>query len=192
MKKRIFWKFFAGFFTLSLLLAAAFYFPTLREAKSLYLQLQQDKLRTVGDVFAAELAARWQESDPGSRQRWIVEKGRQSRTRLTLVDPRGKVLADSEKDPAGMQNHSDRPEIAAALAGQARSELRFSFTLRENMLYFALPLKRAGGTVAVLRLSLFVRDLDGLKRSVEEAIEIGDRTGRLEVHPGELLRMALD
>jgi two-component system phosphate regulon sensor histidine kinase PhoR len=160
MKKRIFWKFFASFFTLSLLLAAAFYFPTLREAKSLYLQLQQDKLRTLGDVFNAELAARWQESDPGSRQRWIVEKGRQSRTRLTLVDPRGKVLADSEKDPGQMQNHSDRPEIAAALAGHARSELRFSFTLRENMMYFALPLKRAGETVAVLRLSLFVRDLD--------------------------------
>ena len=160
MKKRIFWKFFASFFIMSLLLAASFYFPTLGEVKSLYLQLQQDKLSTLGDLLHAELTPLWQELDPGSLQQWIREKGRQTRTRLTLVDPRGKVLADSEKDPRLMQNHSDRPEVAAALAGHARAEFRFSFTLREKMMYYALPLKRAGATVAVLRLSLFVRDLD--------------------------------
>ncbi len=130
------------------------------EAKFLYLQLQQDKLRTLGDLLQAELTAIWPESETLSLQGWIKEKARHTRTRLTLIDPQGNVLADSEKDPAQMQNHSDRPEIAAALAGHPRSELRFSFTLRQNMMYFALPLKLAGKTVAVLRLSLFVRDLD--------------------------------
>jgi hypothetical protein len=45
MKKRIFWKFFAGFFAMGLFLAASFYFLTLGDVRSLYLQLQQDKLR---------------------------------------------------------------------------------------------------------------------------------------------------
>jgi two-component system phosphate regulon sensor histidine kinase PhoR len=162
MKKRIFWKFFAGFFAMGLVLAASFYFLTLGDVRSMYLQLQQDKLRSLGNAFAAELTAHWREWDPGTLQSWITDKGRRTLTRLTLVDRKGDVLADSEMDPARMQNHSDRPEIAAALAGQARSEFRFSFTLRQNMMYFAMPLKRAGETVAVLRLSLFVSNLDSM------------------------------
>ena len=160
MKKRIFWKFFAGFAAMGLLLGVSFYFAAVGETKSLYLQLQQDKLHTLADVLQAELTELWPQSDPLSLQRWILEKARHTHTRLTLIDPRGIVLADSEKDPARMQNHSDRPEIAAAQAGHPRSEFRFSFTLRQNMMYFAQPLKRAGKTVAVLRLSLFVSDLD--------------------------------
>ena len=162
MKKRIFWKFFAGFFAMGLVLAASFYSLTLGDVRSLYLQLQQDKLLSLGNAFDAELSAHWREWDPGTLQRWITDKGRRTQTRLTLVDRKGVVLADSEMDPARMQNHSDRPEIAAALAGRARSEFRFSFTLRQNMMYFAMPLKRAGETAAVLRLSLFVRDLDSV------------------------------
>ncbi len=160
MKKRIFWKFFAGFIAMGLLLGVSFYFAAVGEAKSLYLQLQQDKLHTLGDLLQAELTALWPQAEPPSLQHWILEKARPARTRLTLIDPQGNVLADSEKDPARMENHSDRPEIAAAQAGQPRSELRFSFTLRQNMMYFALPLKLSGKLVAVLRLSLFVRDLD--------------------------------
>ncbi len=162
MKKKIFWKFFAGFFAMGLVLAASFYFLTLGDVRSLYLQLQQDKLHSLGSAFDAELTAHWREWDPGTLQGWISDKGRRTQTRLTLVDRKGVVLADSEMDPARMQNHSDRPEIAAALAGQARSEFRFSFTLRQSMMYFAMPLKRGGETVAVLRLSLFVRDLDSV------------------------------
>jgi two-component system phosphate regulon sensor histidine kinase PhoR len=160
MKKRIFWKFLAGFIAMGLLLGVSFYFAAVGEAKSLYLQLQQDKLRTLGDVLQAELTELWPQAEPPSLQRWILEKARQAQTRLTLIDPRGVVLADSEEDPAQMQNHSDRPEIAAALAGHPRTEFRFSYTLRQNMMYFALPLKQAGKTVAVLRLSLFAWNLD--------------------------------
>ena len=80
--------------------------------------------------------------------------------RFTVIDAHGRVLADSQKDPAGMQNHADRPEVAAALSGRSSSETHFSFTLRERMLYHALPLKSGGTTVAVLRLSLFIRDID--------------------------------
>ncbi len=162
MKKRIFWKFFAGFFVMGLVLAASFYSLTLGDMRSLYLQLQQDKLRSLGNAFDAELTAHWREWDSMTLQRWITDKGRRTQTRLTLVDWKGVVLADSEMDPARMQNHSDRPEIAAALAGQARSEFHFSFTLGQNMMYFAMPLKSGGETVAVLRLSLFVRDLDSV------------------------------
>src|SRR5690242_21907013 len=38
--------------------------------------------------------------------------------RATIIDPQGKVLADSEADPATMENHSHRTEFVAALHGE--------------------------------------------------------------------------
>ncbi len=58
--------------------------------------------------------------------------------RVTLVTREGVVLADSHSEPAAMDNHADRPEIAAAFAdGYGRSE-RFSDTRDEDLTYVAV------------------------------------------------------
>ncbi|MCD8211666.1 MAG: ATP-binding protein [Oscillospiraceae bacterium] len=60
--------------------------------------------------------------------------------RVTWVDTDGTVLYDSEADPAEMQNHLDREEIAEAMEkGQGESS-RWSETLLEYNLYSALRL----------------------------------------------------
>jgi len=160
MKKRIFWKFFAGFFLFSVFLSLAFYFIVVGQARTFYLQTQRESLAQMGGLLRAELAAAWPFADEATLNSFIKEKGGQSRVRLTVIDLRGRVLADSQKDPAAMQNHADRPEIAAALSGRSSSETHFSFTLRERMLYQALPLQINGSTVAALRLSQFIRNID--------------------------------
>lgn len=160
MKRRIFWKFFAGFFAMSLFLALAFYFLILGQVQSFYVKTYEEHLQKLGTLLSAELTAVWPAMDSNAVDRFIKAKGRQAQTRLTLIDRQGKVLADSQKDPRLMQNHSDRPEIATALSGRARSEIHYSFTLKENMLYFAMPLQINGKTVAALRLSLFFKDIE--------------------------------
>ena len=47
-------------------------------------------------------------------QRIVVQIGRESGSRITLVAPDGRVLADSAEDPALMDNHASRPELMAA------------------------------------------------------------------------------
>ena len=42
--------------------------------------------------------------------------------RFTLIDPEGKVLADSDQDPRQMENHLMRPEVQAALNEGVRVE----------------------------------------------------------------------
>ncbi|MDY3992467.1 MAG: ATP-binding protein [Evtepia sp.] len=60
--------------------------------------------------------------------------------RLTWVDADGTVLYDSAADPAAMENHLDREEIAQALrTGEGRSE-HLSSTVLEKTLYYALRL----------------------------------------------------
>ncbi len=74
---------------------------------------------------------------------WIVEfadTGSEDRTarRVTLITRDGVVLADSHSDPAAMDNHADRPEIAAAFrTGYGRSQ-RFSDTHGEELTYVAV------------------------------------------------------
>ncbi len=160
MKKKIFWKFFAGSFMLSLFLSLAFYALVVGQARAFYLQSKQEALAQLGGLVSAELAADWPPADEGALDAFIKEKGRQARVRFTVIDAQGRVLADSQRDPAGMQNHADRPEVAAALSGRPSSETHFSFTLRERMLYHALPLQVGGTTVAALRMSQFISDID--------------------------------
>ncbi|MFU8855921.1 MAG: ATP-binding protein [Deferrisomatales bacterium] len=69
----------------------------------------------------------------------VRRRGAAGGFRLTVVDRDGTVLADSELDPSGMENHAGRPEIAAALAGTRGAGVRRSPTLGVDMLYVALP-----------------------------------------------------
>lgn len=71
--------------------------------------------------------------------------------RVTLVAEDGIVLADSHDNPRAMDNHQDRPEIAAAFTdGYGRSQ-RFSDTRGEDLTYVAVRLPWSPDTV--LRVS---------------------------------------
>lgn len=61
--------------------------------------------------------------------------------RATIIDRSGQVLADSEADPATMENHAQRPEVAAALKGSFGEATRTSKTVGIDFLYTAAPTK---------------------------------------------------
>ena len=67
--------------------------------------------------------------------------------RVTVVAEDGIVLADSHDDPRTMDNHRDRPEISAALAGGYGRSQRFSDTRGEDLTYVAVRLPWSEGTV---------------------------------------------
>ena len=74
-----------------------------------------------------------------------AQEGQAAGARATVIDPTGKVLADSEADPATMENHAQRKEFVAALAGQVGVEERRSKTLDIPFFYVAAPV--SGGAV---------------------------------------------
>jgi two-component system phosphate regulon sensor histidine kinase PhoR len=76
--------------------------------------------------------------------------------RATVIDSSGKVLADSEADPATMENHSGRPEFVQALQGQVGTATRSSRTVGVDFLYEAVPIP--GGAVRLAHPLSAVRD----------------------------------
>jgi len=71
----------------------------------------------------------------------ITSLGSASGARLTVIRIDGVVLADSEHDPATMENHAtpSRPEVLAAIRGSVGSAQRLSETLKKPFLYVAIP-----------------------------------------------------
>jgi two-component system phosphate regulon sensor histidine kinase PhoR len=74
-------------------------------------------------------------------------------SRITLIMPSGKVLADSHENPNRMDNHALRPEIKDALAGRIGQSTRYSFSLNTDMTYLAIPVVDKGTVVGVVRIA---------------------------------------
>lgn len=68
------------------------------------------------------------------------EVGNLTDTRITLADAEGNVLFDSEKNPAELENHSNRPEFIQAVKNGYGELVRFSDTFSKQTFYCALRL----------------------------------------------------
>jgi two-component system, OmpR family, phosphate regulon sensor histidine kinase PhoR len=90
-----------------------------------------------------------------------AQEGHSAGARVTIIDPTGRVLADSESNPATMENHATRPEFIAALAGNVGSNERRSATVGIPFLYIAVPV--SGGAV---RLAYPLSDVEAVSAKV--------------------------
>ncbi len=95
--------------------------------------------------------------------------------RCTIVGPDGTVLADSQEDPAVMDNHGDRPEIREALRGGWGSASRHSDTLGVDMMYVALavPESATSGAALCMRLSRPLTSVAQQYQSLWAAVLVG-------------------
>ena len=77
-----------------------------------------------------------------------------SELRLTIIAADGKVLGDSREDPASMENHRERREVAGALEQGEGRDIRKSATLGLRQMYLARSRTLPDGRVVVLRASV--------------------------------------
>jgi len=115
-------------------------------------------------------------NNPGYLDKLSKELGPRIKSRITIIDLKGKVLADSEipsHQTALLENHLNRPEVIKALNGQIGEEIRYSSTLRIDMLYLAVPLKDNAAFTGVLRLALPLTSVQKVLFSARKTIIIG-------------------
>jgi two-component system phosphate regulon sensor histidine kinase PhoR len=73
--------------------------------------------------------------------------------RLTVIAPDGRVLAESSKPSAELENHADRPEFRAALTDGVGRSIRSSDTVGQQLLYVAWRQER-DGDVRIVRTAM--------------------------------------
>lgn len=96
--------------------------------------------------------------------------------RLTIINPEGKVLAESEKSDqeiSHMESHRNRPEVAKALNGEIGVDTRYSSTLKINMMYVALPLKDKSEIIGTLRLALPLENVQTTLFEIRKTVFVG-------------------
>ncbi len=80
--------------------------------------------------------------------------------RITIIQIDGIVIADSDKNYLDMENHIDRPEIIQAINEKVGSSIRYSNTLKLNMLYVAVPIKNNEKVIGVYRISVRLSEIN--------------------------------
>ena len=104
-----------------------------------------------------------------SLEKKVPEIAKKLNVRVTLIDPAGGVITDSQADGKKMDNHLERPEIQQAKKeGQGKAS-RFSVTRQESMLYVALPIKEKAEIKGYIRLA---RPLVEVKKSLEHLYQV--------------------
>jgi len=114
----------------------------------------------------------------------IPEIAKQSKMRVTLVDPSGWVISDSQANKEKMDNHLNRPEIQQAITTGSGKAARFSVTLQQNMLYVALPVKENAVIKGYIRLA---RPLTEVRESLDHLYHVMLLSAFIIVLPSLLL-----
>lgn len=170
MKRSIFLKTFGGYLLIIVLLVFLILVTAFGFIGRRFLDNQASAQEKLARALEPAVLDYLNRNAPAEMEVFFQKFEKQTQVRLTLIRPDGMVLADSQENSARMENHRFRPEVVQALEGRLGRSLRFSDTLRTDMLYIALSIVKDGQVVAVLRVSTFVRDINvtqaGLKRRI--------------------------
>ena len=154
-KNRLFWKFGIVGLLLLLLVVLVLDAYVVKALRGEYLEAAFSQLEAISRLALEKTPA--SSKLPGLTEwiHWISRSG----MRATLVANDGTVIVDSSRDSAGMENHLDRPEIRAALSAGTGRAVRYSATLKSDLVYFAQKFELDGAPF-IMRISLPVYRLD--------------------------------
>jgi two-component system phosphate regulon sensor histidine kinase PhoR len=160
MKRSIFIKSFSGYLLIIIALTVLVSILSYKAIKDFHLDTLSRDLAHLGSSLRMRVFSFFEDERFDEMDAFVKEFGKSINTRITVVDREGVVLADSDEDPKSMVNHRFRPEIAAAFEGKVGESLRFSNTVKEDMLYVGLPMERNGEIRGVLRVSLYLKGIN--------------------------------
>jgi len=159
-RKRLFWKIYPAYLTISLVSVVVLLLISRFTFRTFYYQEKAQNLLEKAYLIEGEVSKLIVQNHLDHIQSTIDQMDKKSNTRLTVILPNGKVIADSKKNKEFMDNHKDRPELKAALKGEVGMINRFSKTLKEDHLYQAIPLYGPKNQlIGVLRSSASIENL---------------------------------
>lgn len=160
MKRSIFLKIFAGYAIVIAAMVVLTLLLSLRTVRNHHMDMQQSNLRFIARGLEPTFSRALREGSSQMLDSLAKHLGPVTNSRITVIERAGIVLADSWRDPAEMDNHGTRPEIMTAFGGGSGASLRYSATVRADMLYVAVPLEGGEGGPNVLRVSMRLDSID--------------------------------
>jgi len=129
-------------------------------------EIVKERLETTARVMAGELPG----VPKSSLENWARAAGERAKARVTLINPSGVVLADSQHDPETTENHAGRPEIREAVSAGIGTSIRHSAPLDRDLYYLAISFTYQNQPSFVLRLAVPLADVEESVRAVRGRI----------------------
>jgi two-component system phosphate regulon sensor histidine kinase PhoR len=162
MKTGLFTKFLVAFVATGILVAAAAGFLIERQLKSGLIRWIEDEMTAEANIIALmpmeEIATH------------AVELAERSRSRLTLIDAAGRVIADTDRRDVDMDSHLNRSEIQEARLKGNGASVRYSHSLKMDMLYVAFLLGDQKQPKGYIRLSRSLQEVTGPINQLRQTI----------------------
>lgn len=129
--------------------------------KNTYMKLKEEQLHQTAQLALHALELNRPESNDGLQEK-VRELSSGLTSRITIIDRKGNVLADSEEAPEEMENHQDRPEVKEVNERGKNSGMavRYSNTLGYSMMYIAVPVKDGEQTAGAVRVALSLQSIE--------------------------------
>ncbi len=126
----------------------------------------QDKLHSQAILIASMNRDNLQEPDTERMKTLAQEVSKEIGSRITIINPEGKVLVDSDENAETMENHRFRAEIVKAYKEGMGVSTRFSSTLNTEMLYVAVPVYLEDKPVGSVRVALPLTEVNQAIRQI--------------------------
>ncbi len=151
---RLLWRLYPTYLLITLVAVLAITLHATRALKHFYVAQVKVGLDSRAHLVCDELTRLVQTGQDQQVQQLCQRLGAEAATRITVIRANGKVIGDSEENPAGMDNHADRPEVMRALGGERGDSIRFSHTLQQEMAYVAIPMTGPEGVLGTVRVAV--------------------------------------
>ncbi|KHF41044.1 two-component system histidine kinase PnpS [Halalkalibacter okhensis] len=142
--------------TLLVLIGIGFVIGKLYE--DFYINNLSDRVEKEANLAAYMLAEYGLDKENAQKRAMEIAEMLDSRVTIILLD--GTVIGESATDPNTMDNHLLRPEIEAIENDESVSYIRYSNTVQEELLYYAVPIIDGNNSkLGFMRLGLSTRTL---------------------------------
>lgn len=171
--KRLFWKLYVSYLIITLLSLTAVYILSSGAVSRFSERQTEQYLKEQAQLISRQVSSDFAAENRPALNRIADELDSKTSARLTFILPDGTVAGDTDKASDQMGNHRNRPEIVDALTGHVGRSVRYSNTLRKNMMYVAVPVETDGMVHGVVRTAMPLTRMEQILDSVHHRIFIG-------------------
>jgi len=172
-RRKLLWQLYPSYLVITLVSVAAIAWFASAAVKALYFQSTTDDLKARARLVEEIIKGRFDEDHAAALDALCKELGTAIATRITLILPSGKVLADSHEAPEQMEDHSIRPEFKEAIAGNVGVAQRYSFSVNQELIYVALRVVEKGRLAGVVRVSVPMVEVAGVLNRIYLQVAAG-------------------
>ena len=166
---RLIYTFFLSYLAIIILLSLGFFLYTRNLLRDFY----SSSLGTVMEQKTRLLARQLPWSDePGSLDSICRTLADELGVRITVIAQNGAVIGDSDEPSGQMENHGSRPEVIEALSRGTGSAVRYSTSVKHDLLYRTYR-QNDGPRQRVVRVAVSLSEVQDVTRSLARTLLVG-------------------